>query len=263
MITNAIEYRKQKSIYYITGESRQAVEHSPFIERLQEKQMEVLFMTDPIDEYCVQQLKEYDGKKLVCATKEGMELEEDEEEAEKEKKQMEEWKTELKPLCDAMQDILGTQRVEKVVVSTRVVKSPCCLVTGQFGWSANMERLMKAQALGQNSMQSYMVSKKTLELNPRHPIIQTLKGKLEQDKNDKTVRDLAVLLYETTLLSSGFSLEDPNAYAGRIHRILSLGLGLDESESASVESSDAPAAAEGSDMPPLVEAVDSKMEEVD
>jgi len=244
----------QKDIYYITGESRQAVENSPFLERLKRRGFEVLLMVDPIDEYAVQQLKEYDGKKLVCVTKEGLELPEDEEE----KKRIEEEKKALETLCTVVKDILGS-KVEKVVVSNRIVDSPCCLVTGQWGWSANFERLMKSQALSNNSMQSYMMSKKTMELNPAHPIIKALKAKVDADKNDKTVKDLVTLLFETSLLTSGFSLEDPNSFAARINRILSLGLGLSAEESS--EDSSAPV---DEDLPPLEEVpAESKMEEVD
>ena len=250
---------KQKSIYYITGESRQAVEHSPFLEVLKRKGFEVLFMVDPIDEYAVQQLKEYDGKKLGCATKDDLDLGEEDEE---EKKQREEEKAKFENLCKTIKDILGG-KIEKACVSNRIVDSPCVLSTAQFGWSANMERIMKAQALNNSGMASYMASKKTLEINPKNAIIQSLKDKVEADANDKTVKDLVFLLFETALLNSGFSLEDPSTFAGRIHRILALGLGLgaDEEESAvgAEESAAAPAAA--NDMPPLEEI--SAMEEVD
>ena len=120
------------------------------------------------------------------------------------------------------------KKVEKVVVSARLVSSPCCIVTSQFGWTANMERIMKAQALRDNSTLGYMAAKKHLEVNPDHSIIETLRQKVEADKNDKSVKDLVMLLYETSLLSSGFTLDDPQVHAGRIYRMISLGLGIDD-----------------------------------
>jgi len=246
---------KQTSIYYITGESRDAVENSAFVERVKKRGYEVLYMVDPIDEYAVQQLKEYDGKTLVSVTKEGLELPEDE----NEKKKLEEDKAKYESLCQRMKEILD-KKVEKVVVSNRLVSSPCCIVTSQYGWTANMERIMKAQALRDTSTMGYMAAKKHLEINPDHPIVSTLKEKCDADKNDKSVKDLVLLLFETALLSSGFTLEDPHHHANRIHRMIKLGLGVDDDDMG-VETE---AAAEEA-MPPL-EGDDedaSRMEEVD
>jgi len=246
----------QKDIYFITGESVDIVKNSAFVERVTKRGFEVLYMCEPIDEYCVQQLREYDGKNLVSVTKEGLELPEDEEE----KKKFEETKSKFASLCDVMKNILD-KKVEKVVVSNRMVSSPCCIVTSQYGWSANMERIMKAQALKDTSTMGYMAAKKHLEINPDHAIVETLRAKAEADKNDKAVKDLVMLLYETSLLTSGFSLEDPQVHATRIHRMIKLGLGLDDAD-------DSAADADEEDMPALEDnAADeddtSRMEEVD
>jgi len=245
----------QKSIYYITGENKEVVENSAFVERLRKRNYEVLYMIDPIDEYAVQQLKEYDGKTLVSVTKEGLELPEDEEE----KKLHEENKAKYENLCKIMKEILD-KKVEKVTVSNRLVSSPCCIVTSQYGWSANMERIMKAQALRDSSTMGYMAAKKHLEINPDHPIVRTLKEKADADKNDKSVKDLVCLLYETSLLASGFCLEDPQIHASRIHRMIKLGLGIDEDDAVS-----GVVDAKVEDLPPLEGDDDdaSKMEEVD
>merc|ERR1719357_1338682 len=204
----------QKSIYYITGESKDQVANSAFVERVRKRGFEVLYMTEPIDEYCVQQLKEFDGKSLVSVTKEGLELPEDEE-----KKKMEEDKAKFENLCKLMKEILD-KKVEKVTVSNRLVSSPCCIVTSTYGWTANMERIMKAQALRDNSTMGYMMAKKHLEINPDHPIVETLRQKADLDKNDKAVKDLVILLFETALLSSGFSLDDPQTHSNRIYRMI-------------------------------------------
>uniref|UniRef100_A0A3P9MJS2 Heat shock protein 90, alpha (cytosolic), class A member 1, tandem duplicate 2 n=1 Tax=Oryzias latipes TaxID=8090 RepID=A0A3P9MJS2_ORYLA len=211
----------QKHIYYITGETKDQVANSAFVERLRKAGLEVIYMIEPIDEYCVQQLKDFDGKNLVS-----------------EKKQEE----------------------KKVTVSNRLVSSPCCIVTSTYGWTANMERIMKAQALRDNSTMGYMAAKKHLEINPDHPIMETLRQKAEADKNDKSVKDLVILLFETALLSSGFTLEDPQTHANRIYRMIKLGLGIDEDDTPVEETTSAPT----EDMPPLEGDDDaSRMEEVD
>merc|ERR1719414_370101 len=226
---------KQPGIYYITGESKRSVETSPFLEKLKKKGYEVLYMVDPIDEYAVQQLKEFDGKKLLSATKEGLALDEDEEE----KKAFEEAKAKTESLCKLMKEVLE-DKVEKVVVSNRLADSPCCLVTGEFGWTANMERIMKAQALRDTTQSAYMSSKKTMEINPQNSIVVALREKADADQSDKTVKDLIWLLYDTSLLTSGFSLEEPATFASRIHRLVKLGLSIDDDDEVDDEMEDLP-----------------------
>jgi len=242
---------KQPGIYYVTGESKRSVENSPFLEQLKKKGYEVILMIDPIDEYAVQQLKEYEGKKLICITKENLQLDDDEDE----QKKFEEAKAAVEGLCTHMKEILE-DKVEKVVVSPRLANSPCCLVTGEYGWSANMERIMKAQALRDSSSSSFMAPKKTLEINPFHPIVLKLRDNFEKDKTDRTTKELTWLMYETSLLTSGFSLDDPNQFAARIHKFIGFGLDIGEEEDQVVEEQD-------KDMPDLEETESSPMETVD
>merc|ERR1711939_982948 len=224
----------QSDIYYVTGESKKQVENSPFLEKLKKKGYEVLFMVDPIDEYAVQQLKEFDGKKLLAATKEGLDMNDDEED----KKKFEEAKAKTESLCKLMKEVLD-DKVEKVVVSNRLADSPCCLVTGEYGWSA------------------YMMSKKTMEVNPTNSIIAALREKADADQSDKTVKDLIWLLYDTSLLTSGFSLDEPATFASRIHRLVKLGLSIDDDDDDADDD-------DMEDLPPLDgDNEESAMEQVD
>jgi molecular chaperone HtpG len=213
----------QKQIYYITGESQKSVENSPFIEKCKRQNIDVLFMIDPIDEYCVQQLKEYQGNPLICVSKEGLKFDYDDDE----KKKWEECVTEFKPLTEKIKEILG-EKVEKVVLGERIVDSPCVLVTSDYSWTANMERIMKAQALRDNNASSYMMSKKTMEINPFHSIIKSLKDRNDSLTDDKVIKDLVNLLYESSLISSGFSIDDPTSFVNRINNMIKLGLMIDD-----------------------------------
>jgi len=244
----------QPGIYYITGESKRSVETSPFLEKLKKKGYEVLFMVDPIDEYAVQQLKEYEGKKLLAATKEGLDIAQDDDE----KAAFEAAKAKTESLCKLMKEVLD-DKVEKVVVSNRLADSPCVLVTGEYGWSANMERIMKAQALRDTTQSAYMMSKKTMEVNPTNSIIVALREKADADQSDKTVKDLIWLLYDTSLLTSGFSLDEPATFASRIHRLVKLGLSIDDDDDADGDD-------DMDDLPPLDgddDNEESAMEQVD
>jgi len=219
---------------------------------LRKRNLEVVFMTDPIDEYAVGQLKEFSGHKLICITKENFELDLTEEE----KKALEDEKKSFENLTKVIKDILEN-RVEKVVVSQRIVDSPVCITTAEHGWSATMERIMKAQALRDNSMSSYMVSKKTLEVNPSHPIVQELRRRADADPNNKTIKDLVLLLFETALLTSGFVLDEPAPFATRLYRMIALGItGQDVTPSAQAPVEELPPLEEG-------DAASSNLESVD
>ena len=178
-------------------------------------------MTEPIDEYVMQSLTEYDGKTFRCITKEGLVLPEDE----GEEQQLKDLQADYSKTCELIKEHLNN-RCENVTISNRLTESPCCIVTSSHGWSANMERIMKAQALGNDSSMQYMMGKKTLEINPNHPIIQELKTKLVIEEEKFMCINLINLLYETSLINSGFSLEDPSIFSKRLFNMVGYGLGV-------------------------------------
>merc|ERR1712054_22468 len=211
----------QKHIYYISGETKDAVEKSPFLERLRKKDLEVLYYTDPIDEYAMPQLTEFKGFQLMGANKENLKLDDDESEEKKVKKL-----TEMhKKLTDWMKETLGT-KIEKAVVSNRLLETPAIIVSSQYGWSTNMERIMKAQTMGNNDRASAMVSQKTLEINPAHPIIRELKSRVESDDKDQEAKDIAHTLFDVALVGTGLTPADPADFASRVQVLMRLGLGV-------------------------------------
>ena len=214
---------EQDAIYYVIGESPEIVASSPFVEKIKERGFEVLYMTEPIDEYTMQQLHEYDGKKFVSATVEGLILPGESPEEEKE------LEASFKPACEKIKKILG-DHVDKVIISGRMENSPSCLVSSRYGYSANMQRILKAQALRDSTSLALAPAKKIMELNPQHLLVRQLRDAAGKDDkaNEQVCSDLAWVLFETSLLTSGFSLDNPSAFADRVHRLVAHGLGLGE-----------------------------------
>ncbi|MEE6480111.1 hypothetical protein FKM82_012466 [Ascaphus truei] len=217
---------KQDKIFFMAGTSRKEVESSPFVERLLKRGYEVIFLIEPVDEYCIQALPEFDGKRFQNVAKEGLNLDE----SEKSKESHEAMEKEYEPLLTWMKEKALKDQVEKAVLSQRLTQSPCALVASQYGWSGNMERIMKAQAYqtGKDISTNYYSSqKKTLEINPRHPLIKDMLRRVKENEDDQTVADLAVVLLETATLRSGYQLPDTKAYGDRIERMLRLSLNID------------------------------------
>merc|ERR1712150_24683 len=210
----------QKKIYYITGETLDIVKTCLAIEKLLKQDYEVLYMADPIDEYVLQSLTEFDGISLQSAAKEDLKFGNEDSDSFKEVQE------EFKPLIDWLKNTLD-EKVDKVKVSNRLTTTPVVLVSSQYGWSGNMERVMKAQALKDNSKVKYQAPKKTLEINPRHPVITTLKEKVEADGDNKDLKDISTLLYDTALLQNGFLMEEPKQFSDIINEVVSLSLKLD------------------------------------
>ena len=215
----------QKGIYYITGESKKSIINSPFLEQLKKRDIEVLFMVEALDEYIVTQCKEYNNHKLICITKEKLELEEDDKES------LESLKSSFEKVCTFMKEVLG-EDVEKVVISNRLDSSPCVLVTGEYSMTSNMQRIMKAQALGSRD-NGYMINKKILEINPYNKMIMRIKDKIESDESgadSKMLKDLVHLIYDVSLQGSGFTLDDPSTFSKRIFKVINIGLGVNDDE---------------------------------
>lgn len=209
---------EQKNIYYIAAESVSSAKNTPFLERLLEKDLEVLFLVDSIDEVAVTNLKSYNEKEFVDITKEDLDLGELKDELEEKK-----IKAEFGQTCDWIKKRLG-DKVSKVQISNRLSTSPCVLVSGKFGWSANMERLMKSQAAGNSSSMDFMRGRRVLEINPEHPIIRTLDNAYKNSPHDEEALRAIDLLYDTALVSSGFTPDSPAQLGGKIYEMMGMAL---------------------------------------
>ncbi|KAK0130815.1 Endoplasmin [Merluccius polli] len=218
---------KQDKIYFMAGTNRKESESSPFVERLLKKGYEVVYLTEPVDEYCIQALPEFDGKRFQNVAKEGIKFDE----SEKAKEKREGLEKDFEPLTTWLKDKALKDKIEKAIISQRLTNSPCALVASQYGWSGNMERIMKAQAYqtGKDISTNYYASqKKTLEINPKHPLIKQMLKKVNENDDDQTASDLAVVLFETATLRSGYQLADTKAYGDRIERMLRLSMNIEE-----------------------------------
>jgi heat shock protein beta len=211
----------QKQIYYITGQDKKQLEQSPFLEKLLKKGYEVIFLTDPIDEYLTQNLTEYEDKKFQNASKDDLKIG-----SKDEKAKLKEIKESFKVLTKWWKDLVGGEHVESVKVSNRLANTPAVVVTSKYGWSANMERIMQAQTLADPSKQAYMRGKRILEINPKHPIIKDLQQKVALSSEDESAKQAAKLVYETALLESGFILEDPKDFATRLYSVIKANLNV-------------------------------------
>ncbi|XP_029909570.1 endoplasmin [Myripristis murdjan] len=230
---------KQDKIYFMAGTSRKEAESSPFVERLLKKGYEVIYLTEPVDEYCIQALPEFDGKRFQNVAKEGVKFDE----SEKAKEKREALEKEYEPLTTWMKDKALKDKIEKAILSQRLTNSPCALVASQYGWSGNMERIMKAQAYqtGKDISTNYYASqKKTLEINPKHPLIKQMLKRVNDNADDQTASDLAMVLFETATLRSGYQLADTKAYGDRIERMLRLSMNIDIDEQIEEEPEEEP-----------------------
>lgn len=218
----------QQYIYYIAGSSEEEVKKSPFVERLDKKGYEVLYLTEAVDEYAISALPEFDGKKFQNVAKEGFSLDE----GEKAKERMEQLKTTFEPLVKWLNDVLK-DHISKTQVSERLTDSPCALVASMFGWTGNMERLAISNAHQKTDdpqKNYYLNQKKTLEINPRHPLIRELLRRVEVDTTDQTAKDIALMMFRTATLRSGYMLRETASFADSVEQLMrkTLGISLDE-----------------------------------
>merc|ERR1719152_136496 len=215
----------QKNIYYISGEDKESLLKSPSVEKLLSKDIEIIFMTDSVDEYTVQHLTEFEGKRLINASREGLKLDD----SDKEKKREEKYKELFKPLIDFAKDTLG-KKVEKVAISKHLVQSPVVVLSADYGWTAQMEKVMKSQAFADQSKFEFMKSKRMFEINPRHPMIAELNSRIKDGAADEATADSVMSLYLSAVVSAGYQLtpEDAQDFGARIGRIVSSGLGVAE-----------------------------------
>merc|ERR1712232_1455216 len=224
----------QESIYYMSGESLDVMQKAPALQIFKKKDIEVLMLTDHLDEPCIQKLADYEGKKFVSIQNADVKLDETEEE----KKRFSEIKDMYKPLTDWWKEMLtdlteegamkdAGVKIEKVELSKRLTDSPVVVVTSQFGYSAQQERVMKAQAFQNKDQISTMSGRKTLEINPNHPVVADLLSKIKADKEDKAAKDTAHVLFQTALIESGYEIADPSALVNRVYRLMSKELGVD------------------------------------
>ncbi|XP_037539543.1 endoplasmin [Nematolebias whitei] len=251
---------KQDKIYFMAGTSKKEAESSPFVERLLKKGYEVIYLTEPVDEYCIQALPEFDGKRFQNVAKEGVKFEE----SEKAKERREAQEKEFEPLTTWLKEKSLKDKIEKAVLSQRLTDSPCALVASQYGWSGNMERIMKAQAYqtGKDISTSYYASqKKTLEINPKHPLIKQMLSRVTADAEDQTASDLAVVLFETATLRSGYQLADTKSYGDRIERMLRLSMNIPLDEQIEEEPEEEPEEPAEEDSEDKEEVVDEEDDE--
>ncbi|KAL1495795.1 hypothetical protein AB1Y20_016656 [Prymnesium parvum] len=213
----------QKNIYYISGEDKESLMKSPSVEKLVAKDIEIIFMTDSVDEYTVQHLTEFEGKRLINASREGLKLEE----GDVEKKREDQYKEMFKPLLDYMKDTLG-KKVEKVAISKHLVQSPVVVLSADYGWTAQMEKVMKSQAFADQSKFEFMKSKRMFEINPRHPMLIELNDRVKAGKADDATKDMVTSLYLSAVVAAGYQLtpEDAQDFSERVNRMVTSGLGV-------------------------------------